>query len=196
MLNGTSKLGEYGKNYPKDLQKFGDLKAQAQLEATQGIDESELSWSLSPDETVMVENYLNENKRLPEGYTLKTKVTEGEISASKLTSGERENVEVKGAKTYVVREGFKAPDGVWNPDSEIASAFSNNLDFFPNTFRPQEVDKNENGKVDPGEDFYSIEPDGSINYSKTDGKLTGPDQDGEHLRELFGLLCLFALFYY
>ncbi|MAL85982.1 MAG: hypothetical protein CMI23_06480 [Opitutae bacterium] len=169
--------GEYGKNYPKDLQKFGDLKAQAQLEATQGIDESELSWSLSPDETVMVENYLNENKRLPEGYTLKTKVTEGEISASKLTSGERENVEVKGAKTYVVREGFKAPDGVWNPDSEIASAFSNNLDFFPNTFRPQEVDKNENGKVDPGEDFYSIEPDGSINYSKTDGKLTGPDQD-------------------
>ena len=60
--------GEYGKNYPKDLQKFGDLKAQAQLEATQGIDESELSWSLSPDETVMVENYLNENKRLPEGY--------------------------------------------------------------------------------------------------------------------------------
>jgi len=169
--------GEYGKNYPKDLQKFGDLKAQAQLEATQGIDESELSWSLSPDETVMVENYLNENKRLPEGYTLKTKVTEGEISASKLTSGERENVEVKGAKTYVVREGFKAPDGVWNPDSEIASAFSNNLDFFPNTFRPQEVDKNENGKVDPGEDFYSIEPDGSINYSKTDGRLTGPDQD-------------------
>ena len=169
--------GEYGKNYPKDLQKFGDLKAQAQLEATQGIDESELSWSLSPDETVMVENYLNENKRLPEGYTLKTKVTEGEISASKLSSGERENVEVKGAKTYVVREGFKAPDGVWNPDSEIATAFSNNLDFFPNTFRPQEVDKNENGKVDPGEDFYSIEPDGSINYSKTDGKLTGPDQD-------------------
>ena len=169
--------GEYGKNYPKDLQKFGDLKAQAQLEASQGIDESELSWSLSPDETVMVENYLNENKRLPEGYTLKTKVTEGEISASKLSSGERENVEVKGAKTYVVREGFKAPDGVWNPDSEIATAFSNNLDFFPNTFRPQEVDKNENGKVDPGEDFYSIEPDGSINYSKTDGKLTGPDQD-------------------
>ncbi len=169
--------GEYGKNYPKDLQKFGDLKAQAKLEASQGIDESELSWSLSPDETVMVENYLNENKRLPEGYTLKTKVTEGEISASKLSSGERENVEVKGAKTYVVREGFKAPDGVWNPDSEIATAFSNNLDFFPNTFRPQEVDKNENGKVDPGEDFYSIEPDGSINYSKTDGKLTGPDQD-------------------
>ena len=68
---------------------------------------------------------------------------------AKLTSGERENVEVKGAKTYVVREGFKAPDGVWNPDSEIATAFSNNLDFFPNTFRPQEVDKNENGKVDP-----------------------------------------------
>ena len=25
--------------------------------------------------------------------------------------------------------------------------------------------------------FTSIEPDGSINYSKTDGKLTGPDQD-------------------
>ncbi len=169
--------GEYGKKYPTDLQKFGDLKAEARIEASEGVDESELSWSLSPKERLMVEEYLNENKRLPEGYTLKTKVTEGEITASPLSSGDRENVEVRGAKTYVVREGFKAPDGVWNPDADIAEAFSNNFDFFPNTFKPQELDKNNNGKVDPGEDFYSIEADGSINYSKTDGKLTGPDQD-------------------
>ena len=51
------------------------------------------------------------------------------------------------------------------------------LIFFPNTFRPQEIDKNNNGVVDPGEDFYTIESDGSINYSKGDGILSGPDQD-------------------
>ncbi len=171
------KAGDYGKNYPEDLQKFGELKAKAILESTGGVEESELSWSLSVDERKMIQDHLNAHKALPEGYTLKTKVSEGKISPRPLVGSDRENVELFGSKSYVVREGYKAPDELWNPDSDIATAFSNNFDFFPNTFKPQEVDKNNNGIVDPGEDFYSIEPDGSINYSKTDGLLTGPDQD-------------------
>jgi len=169
--------GEYGKNYPADLQKFGDLKAQSRIETSSGAGEAELSWSLSEKERKMIEEYILKNKSLPDGYSLKTKVAEGRITSEPLTSGERENVEISGAKTYVVRDGFKAPDGVWNPETDIAKAFTNKFDFFPNTFKPQETDKNKNGKVDLGEDFYSIEPDGTINYSKTDGKLTGPDQD-------------------
>jgi hypothetical protein len=169
--------GEYGKNYPADLQKFGDLKAQSRIETSSGAGEAELSWSLSAKERKMIEDYILKNKSLPDGYSLKTKVAEGKITAKTLSSSERENVEISGAKIYVVRDGFKAPDGVWNPETDIAKAFTNNFDFFPNTFKPQEIDKNKNGKVDLGEDFYSIEPDGSINYSKTDGKLTGPDQD-------------------
>ena len=169
--------GEYGKNYPADLQKFGDLKAQSRIETSSGAGEAELSWSLSAKERKMIEEYILKNKSLPDGYSLKTKVAEGKITAKTLSSSERENVEISGAKIYVVRDGFKAPDGVWNPETDIAKAFTNNFDFFPNTFKPQEIDKNKNGKVDLGEDFYSIEPDGSINYSKTDGKLTGPDQD-------------------
>ena len=169
--------GEYGKNYPSDLQKFGDLKAQSRIETSSGAGEAELTWSLSEKERKMIEEYILKNKSLPDGYSLKTKVAEGKITSKPLTSGERENVEISGAKTYVVRDGFKAPDGVWNPETDIAKAFTNKFDFFPNTFKPQEIDKNQNGKVDLGEDFYSIEEDGSINYSKTDGKLTGPDQD-------------------
>jgi len=169
--------GQYGKNYPTDLQKFGDLKAKSRLETEGGAGESELSWSLSSDERIMVQKYLNENKILPEGYALKTKITDGRIVTSTLQGAGRENVQIQGAKSYVVREGYKAPDAVWDPNADIGSAFTNNLDFFPNTFKPQEVDKNNNGKADPGEDFYSIEPDGSINYSKTDGILSGPDQD-------------------
>jgi multisubunit Na+/H+ antiporter MnhC subunit len=172
-----TEAGKYGTNYPVDLQKFGDLNARSKIESASSVGESELSWSLSVDERKMVEEYLNKNNALPEGYTLKTKVAEGSIVPSPLSNGERENVQVRGAKAYVVREGYKAPDAVWNPDADIASAFSNKFDFFPNTFKPQEIDKNNNGKADPGEDFYSIEPDGSINYSKTDGILSGPDQD-------------------
>ena len=169
--------GKYGTNYPTDLQKFGDIKAKSRIESASGVGESELSWSLSVEERKMVEVYLNENKALPEGYSLKTKVAEGAIIPDPLASGDRENVLVRGAKIYVVREGYKAPDEVWNPDADIATAFTNQLDFFPNTFKPQEFDKNNNGKADPDEDFYSIEADGSINYSKGDGLLTGPDQD-------------------
>jgi len=169
--------GKYGTNYPTDLQKFGDIKAKSRIESASGVGETELSWSLSVEERKMVENYLNQNNALPEGYALRTKVAEGAIVPAVLSGGGRENVQVRGAKTYVVREGYKAPDALWNPDADVATAFTNKFDFFPNTFKPLESDKNNNGKVDPGEDFYSIEPDGSINYSKQDGLLTGPDQD-------------------
>ena len=169
--------GKYGTNYPTDLQKFGDIKAKSRIESASSVGESELSWSLSVEERKMVENYLNQNNALPEGYALRTKVAEGAIVPAALSGGDRENVQVRGAKTYVVREGYKAPDSLWNPDADVATAFSNKFDFFPNTFKPLEIDKNNNGKVDPGEDFYSIEADGSINYSKKDGLLTGPDQD-------------------
>ena len=169
--------GEYGKNYSKDFQKFGELKAQEKIDSAGSVGESELAWSLSVEERKVIQNHLNTHKSLPEGYAIKTKVADGSILPSALPGGERENVQLNGAQIYVVREGYKAPDAIWDPNADIATTFTNNLDFFPNTFRPQEVDKNNNGKVDPGEDFYSIEPDGSINYSKSDGILSGPDQD-------------------
>lgn len=166
----------YGKGYESDLQKFGDMKAQARLDSEGGVGEAELSWSLSPQDRAKVEKHLNEEKSLPDGFTLKTKVTDGKIVPSPLAVGDRENVEVNGAKIYVVREGFKAPDGVWDEDADIMVALTNKFDFFPNTFKPDE-DKNGNGKLDEGEDFYSINPDGSINYAEKNGKLDGPDQD-------------------
>jgi hypothetical protein len=171
--------GEYGKNYPKDLQQYGDIVAAERLAASGAIDETELFWSLSKAERKTVDNYLQENQKLPEGYEIKTRITEGKIVPSTLSENEndsRENVEVQGAKTYVVRKGFKAPDGVWNEDSDIATAFTNKLNFFPNTFKPEE-DKNGNETLDKDEDFYSIKADGTIDYSKGNGKLDGPEQD-------------------
>ncbi len=169
--------GQYGKNYK--FQKYGDLVAEKRLQSAQGVDEAELSWSMSSAESKSVNEYLKKNSKLPEGYTLKTKISEGMIVSNPIVGDPeniRENVEVQGAKTYVVREGFKAPDGVWNEDADIATAFTNNFDFFPNTFKPEE-DKNGNGVLDDGEDFYSFNEDGSINYDKVNGELDSPDQD-------------------
>ena len=127
-----------------------------------------------------MDEYLKSNQKLPEGYSLKTRITDGKIVPTPVgSSGDesvRENVEVQGAKTYVVREGFKAPDSVWNEEADIATAFTNKFDFFPNTFKPEE-DKNGNGVLDAGEDIYSITEAGVIDYSKGNGELDGPDQD-------------------
>ena len=49
--------GEYGKNYPQDLQKFGDNVAKERLASASGLDETELAWSLSLDERVAVDKY-------------------------------------------------------------------------------------------------------------------------------------------
>lgn len=172
--------GEYGTNYPEDLQTYGDLVAKDREKSSQGVDEAELFWSLSAEERKSVDEYLKSEQKLPEGYSLKTRITDGKIVPSPLSSTEdeniRENVEVQGAKTYVVREGFKAPDTVWNEEADIVTAFTNKFDFFPNTFKPEE-DKNGNGILDPGEDFYSINESGIIDYTKGNGVLDGPEQD-------------------
>ena len=62
------------------MQKFGDLKAKGRIDSSKGYNENELSWSLSAEERKMIENYLNENQSLPDGYSLRTKVAEGKIS--------------------------------------------------------------------------------------------------------------------
>jgi hypothetical protein len=193
--------GEYGTNYPENFQKYGDLVAEDRRKASQEVDETELFWSMSADERKSVDEYLKSYQKLPEGYSLKTRITEGKIVPSPININEeevsRENVEVQGAKTYVVREGFKAPDSVWNEETDIATAFTNKFDLFPNTFKPNE-DKNGNGILDPGEDIYSIsEETGAIDYSKGNGVLDGPDQDRGALEGAIWAivpLCLILLF--
>lgn len=193
--------GEYGTNYPENFQKYGDLVAEDRRKASQEVDETELFWSMSADERKSVDEYLKSYQKLPEGYSLKTRITEGKIVPSPININDdevsRENVEVQGAKTYVVREGFKAPDSVWNEETDIATAFTNKFDLFPNTFKPNE-DKNGNGILDPGEDIYSIsEETGAIDYSKGNGVLDGPDQDRGALEGAIWAivpLCLILLF--
>ena len=193
--------GEYGTNYPENFQKYGDLVAEDRRKASQEVDETELFWSMSADERKSVDEYLKSYQKLPEGYSLKTRITEGKIVPSPININEeefsRENVEVQGAKTYVVREGFKAPDSVWNEETDIATAITNKFDLFPNTFKPNE-DKNGNGILDPGEDIYSIsEETGAIDYSKGNGVLDGPDQDRGALEGAIWAivpLCLILLF--
>ena len=179
------KAGEYGKNYGEDLQKFGDSVAKDRLNAAGGISEDELAWSLSKDERELIDEHLEKHNKLPEGYSLKTRITEGKIVPAALAGAEeRENVEVQGATTLVVRDGYKTPDATWKLNAEqnetvgqsISGSFTNGLGFFPNTFKPVE-DKNGNGVLDPGEDFYSINPDGTLNYNKGNDQLDGPDQD-------------------
>ena len=64
---------------------------------------------------------------------------------------------------------------------EIMKAMTNNFDFFPNLFKPEE-DANGNGVLDPGEDIYSVNDEGITIYNKPgveypDAVLDGPDQD-------------------
>ena len=73
------------------------------------------------------------------------------------------------------------PDEVWDPDTEILAAMTNNFDFFPNLFKPEE-DANGNGILDPGEDIYSVDEEGNTVYNKVgeiypNAELNGPDQD-------------------
>ncbi len=178
--------GEYGKNYGDDLQTFGNSVAKERLSDGTGITENELAWSLSSSERQEIAQFLKENHRLPEGYSLKTRISDGKFAPLPLKSdSSRENVLVEGAQVYLVRDGFKTPDAAWKLNAEqnqtvaqsISVSFSNGFNFFPNTFKPNE-DKNANGVLDPGEDFYSFDPaSGKIDYSKGNGQLDGPDQD-------------------
>ena len=104
----------------------------------------------------------------------------------------RLNLEVSNAKVYVVSEGYKTPKEVWDPEADLKKAFTNGFNFFPNTYKPDE-DKNGNGVLDPGEDFYSFDPaTGKNDYKKLTVSLTNLTKTEVHLKVQYGQLCRFA----
>ena len=181
--------GEYGKNYDPDLQRFGDIVAKRRLAQAGGASGSDAARSLSKKDLAEVKEELSKNGKLPDGYSLQTQIAEAKITATPLDpndNGSRETVQVAGTDTIIVRDGVDTPDEVWDPGTEIMTALTNNFDFFPNTFKPDE-DTNGNGVLDPGEDIYSYS-DGVLTYNKpgevnpnavigTKKGLDGPDQD-------------------
>ncbi len=169
--------GDYGKNYEESLKQYADTVAKERRASSGGVSEEDQAWSMKAEDKQKVESSLNENGKLPEGYALKWKVDDAMLNETKLEGSETEvKIEVANAKVYVVSEGYKTPKEAWNPETDLKKSFTNGFNFFPDTYKPEE-DKNGNGKPDPGEDFYTIKEDGSIDYSKGDGKLSGPDQD-------------------
>ena len=176
--------GEYGKNYDPDLQRFGDIVAKRRIEQAGGASGSDAARSLSKKDLAEVKEELNKNGKLPDGYSLQTQIAEAKITATPLDpddNGSRETVQVAGTDTIIVRDGVDTPDEVWDPGTEIMTALTNNFDFFPNTFKPDE-DSNGNGKLDEGEDIYSIDENDVIVYNKAGevnpaAVLDGPDQD-------------------
>ena len=70
----------------------------------------------------MIQNYLNQNKSLPDGYTIKTKVAEGKISPV-LTKCRSRKCSIKWCESLCRAEGYKAPDAIWDPNADIASTF-------------------------------------------------------------------------
>jgi len=174
----------YGVNYESDLQRFGDIVAKRRIAAAGGASEGDAARSLSKKDLAEVQAALKDSGKLPEGYSLQTQIAEAKITASPLDpddNGSRETVQVAGTKTIIVRDGVDTPEEVWDPGTEIMVALTNNFDFFPNTFKPDE-DVNGNGKLDPGEDIYRIDENGAIVYNKENevnpaAVLDGPDQD-------------------
>lgn len=174
----------YGVNYQSDLQRFGDIVAKRRIAAAGGASEGDAARSLSKKDLAEVQAALKDSGKLPEGYSLQTEIAEAKITASPLDpddNGSRETVQVAGTKTIIVRDGVDTPEEVWDPGTEIMVALTNNFDFFPNTFKPDE-DINGNGKLDPGEDIYRIDENGAIVYNKENeinpaATLDGPDQD-------------------
>ncbi len=174
----------YGVNYESDLQRFGDIVAKRRIAAAGGAAEGDAARSLSKKDLAEVQAALKDSGKLPEGYSLQTQIAEAKITASPLDpddNGSRETVQVAGTKTIIVRDGVDTPEEVWDPGTEIMVALTNNFDFFPNTFKPDE-DVNGNGKLDPGEDIYRIDENGAIVYNKENevnpaAVLDGPDQD-------------------
>ncbi len=174
----------YGVNYKSDLQRFGDIVAKRRIAAAGGASEGDAARSLSKKDLAEVQAALKDTGKLPEGYSLQTQIAEAKITASPLDpedNGSRETVQVAGTKTIIVRDGVDTPEEVWDPGTEIMVALTNNFDFFPNTFKPDE-DVNGNGILDPGEDIYRIDEDGNIVYNKENevnpaAVLDGPDQD-------------------
>ncbi|MEL0118227.1 MAG: DUF1538 domain-containing protein [Opitutae bacterium] len=171
--------GDYGKNYPEDLKQYAKLVAEERKKGGDGISEEDQVWSLKQEDRDKIDASLKDNGKLPEGYALKWKVDDAKLNSMSLSDEEnsRLNLEVSNAKVYVVSEGYKTPKEVWDPEADLKKAFTNGFNFFPNTYKPDE-DKNGNGVLDPGEDFYSFDPaTGKNDYTKTNGKLDQPDQD-------------------
>ena len=176
--------GEYGKNYNPDLQRFGDIVAKRRLESAGSATGSQIARTLSADDLVKVKKSLKETGKLPTGFSLKTQISGNSLNAIPLEENDeasRSIVKPTTTQSIIVKEGVSSPDEVWDPNTEISTAMTNNFDFFPNLFKPEE-DANGNGILDPGEDIYSINEKGELVYNKPgesypDAKLEGPDQD-------------------
>mgnify|MGYP001415675175 CR=1 FL=1 len=181
--------GVYGKNYDQDLQRFGDIVAKRRLASAGGASESDMAKSLSAEEEAVVRASLKDSGELPSGYSLQTQIKGNSLESTPLDAEDnnsRSIVQTTDTNSIIVRDGVSTPDEVWNPETEIMAALTNNFDFFPNTFKPDE-DTNGNGILDEGEDIYSY-ASGKIIYNKP-GKLSsdavigtkkgldGPDRD-------------------
>ncbi len=181
--------GVYGKNYDQDLQRFGDIVAKRRLASAGGASESDMAKSLSAEEEAVVRASLKDSGELPSGYSLQTQIKGNSLESTPLDAEDnnsRSIVQTTDTNSIIVRDGVSTPDEVWNPETEIMAALTNNFDFFPNTFKPDE-DTNGNGILDEGEDIYSY-ASGKIIYNKpgklssdavigTEKGLDGPDRD-------------------
>ena len=174
----------YGQNYDKGYQRYGDIVAKRRLDSAGGASGAEAARSLSKKDYAEVKEELSKNGKLPDGYTLQTQIAEAKLSSTPLDPDDnesRETVQVAGTNTIIVRDGVDTPDEVWNPETEIMAALTNNFDFLPKIFRPDE-DSNGNGVLDDGEDIYSLDESGNVVYNE-EGKLypkavlNGPDPD-------------------
>ncbi len=176
--------GEYGKNYDPDLQRFGDVVAKRRLESAGSATGSDMARTISAEDLAKVRISLSESGNLPEGFSLKTQISGDSLNATPLDeddNGSRSIVQPASTQSIIVKEGVSTPDEVWDPNTEILAAMTNNFDFFPNLFKPEE-DANGNGILDPGEDIYSIDEEGNTVYNKPgesypNAELNGPDQD-------------------
>ena len=175
--------GVYGKNYDPDLQRFGDIVAERRIAASGGASESDMAGSLSKEDLAIVQAELNDTGKLPTGYSLQTDIAGAGLNAQPIDKDDnnsRSIVQPTGTNSIIVRDGVSTPDEVWDPGTEIMGALTNNFDFFPNTFKPEE-DTNGNGILDPGEDIYRYS-DGVLTYNKPgevnpNAVLDGPDRD-------------------
>jgi hypothetical protein len=181
-LDGDDK---YGTNYNPDLQRFGDIVAMRRIAAAGGASEGDAARSLSKKDLAEVQASLKDTGKLPDGYSLQTQIAEARITATPLDpedNGSRETVQVAGTNTVIVRDGVDTPEELWDPGTEIMAALTNNFDFFPNTFKPDE-DVNGNGKLDDGEDIYTYDATTGLLVYNKEGEvnpaavLDGPDQD-------------------
>ena len=159
----------YGKNYSADFQTFGDSVALGRKKNKGGGSDK-----FGKEELKEINQDLA-NGEIPPGYKLDTRLASEVAIDENGTFGKADGQ----TETVLVRDGVKTPSEPWNPKAEIGAAFTNNFDFFPNTFKPQEKDENGNGVVDPSEDLYSVDASGVVNYGVPNPQegFDGPDQD-------------------